>query len=291
MTEYTIAVLGAAGRTGRPLVRALKKRGARVLAISRRAGQPNLFFEQVEARFGDLQSVESLEIAFRGANAIHYIPPSLEPRDPEFARNIIAAARRAGVSRVVYHSVLHPYTPEMPHHVRKAGVELQLRHSPLSWTVIQPAMYAQTVFRFFDVTTGLLTPPFDTTRPFTPIHEEDLAEAAAIIHTTEGHAFATYELAGPELLDSNAMGDRLSSVLGRPITTRKVAADPSRLAATLGLDADQVRERCLMFDYYDRYGLIGNGKVLRMILGREPADFAEAARHSLAVSPASSNSR
>ena len=35
-----------------------------------------------------------------------------------------------------------------------------------------------------------------------------------------------------------------------------------------------------MFDYYDRYGLVGNDKVLRMILGREPADFAEAARQA-----------
>ena len=240
MTEYTIAVLGAAGRTGRPLVRALQKRGARVLAISRRAAQPNLSSSRWSTfRRSAKRRISGDRVQRRERDPLH--PPSLEPRDPEFARNIIAAAERAGVSRVVYHSVLHPYTPEMPHHVRKAGVELQLRHSPLSWTVIQPAMYARTVLRFFDVTTGLLTPPFDTTRPFTPIHEEDLAEAAAIIHTTEGHAFATYELAGPELLDSNAMGDRLSSVLGRPITTRKVAADPSRLAATLGETRDQGR--------------------------------------------------
>ena len=289
MTVSTIAVLGAAGRTGRPLLRALAKRGARVIAISRRAGQAGVFSSHVEARFGDLQNVDSLANAFRGANAVHYIPPSLEARDPEFARNIIAAAGRAGISRIVYHSVLHPYTPEMPHHLRKAGVELQLRHSPLAWVVIQPAIYAQTMLRYLDATKGMLTPPFDTTRPFTPIHEEDLAEVAAIIHTSEGHDFATYELAGPELLDSNAMGDRLSAVLGRPVTTRKVAVDTAHMAAALRIDSSQVRERCLMFDYYDRYGLVGNSNTLRMILGRQPADFAAAARHSLSVQPNTSN--
>lgn len=291
MSERTVAVIGAAGRTGRPLVAALQRRGARVIGISRHAGQPGLFCEHVVARSGDLQSVDSLLSALAGASSIHYIPPSLEPRDPEFATNLVAAAQRVGISRIVYHSVLHPYTPAMLHHIRKAGVELQLRHSPLSWTVIQPAIYVQTLLRYFDAAKDLLAPPFDTHRLFTPIHEEDLAQAAAIIHTSEGHDFATYELAGPEVLDCNAMADRLAVILGHRITTRKVPVDAARMAAALGLNSDQIRERCLMFDYYDGHGLVGNSNTLRMILGREPTDFATAARRSLSVAPVTSNSR
>jgi len=283
MSENVIAVIGASGLTGRPLIRAFKKRGVRVRAITRRAERPGLFSEPVEVSHGDLRNVDSLVDAFQGTHAIHYIPPSFDAREPEYAGNVIAAAELAGVSRIVYHSVLHAATPEMPHHIRKAGVELQLRHSPLTWTVLQPAMYAQTALAFFDDSTGLLTPPFDPTRPFTPVHEEDLAEAAAVVHTTDGHAFATYELAGPELLNFTAMGDRLSGVLGRAVATRKVAAEMlAPLVATVrGFDEGQVGELNLMFDHYDRYGLVGNANVLRMLLGREPADFAEAARRSL----------
>jgi uncharacterized protein YbjT (DUF2867 family) len=285
MTGHLVAVIGAASRTGRPLIDALARRGAGVLAITRRSGPPNPFPGPVEVRPGDLQEVDSLAAAVEGATAIHYIPPSFEPRELEFARNLIAAAERAGVSRLTYHSVLHAPTPEMPHHWRKSQVELLLRHSPLSWTVIQPAMYAQTALAFFDSAAGLLTPAFDITRPFAPIHEQDLAEAAAIIHTTPGHAFATYELAGSELLDFIAMGDQLSAILGRPVTTSKVDADAlaAQVAAARGLNPDQVRELRLMFDHYDLYGLVGNGNVLRMILGREPATFAEAMRQSLSA--------
>lgn len=64
------------------------------------------------------------------------------------------------VSRIAYHSVLHSNTLEMPHHIRKAGCERLLRHSPLSWTILQPAMYVQTALGFFDAEAGTLTPPF-----------------------------------------------------------------------------------------------------------------------------------
>ena len=197
--------------------------------------------------------------------------------------NVTGAAEQVGVERLVSHSVLHSTTPEMLHHIRKAGCERLFRHSPLSWTVIQPAMYVQTALGYLDTATGTLSPPYDTNRPFTLIDEQDLAEAAAIIHTTDGHAFATYELAGSEQLDFVAMGERLSWLIERPVVVREVDTEAyvARFAAKRGLTAGQARERRLMFDYYHRHGLLGNGNVLRMILGREPASFTDAARRYL----------
>ena len=283
MPVSTIAVIGATGRTGRPLVGALERRGSRVRIVSRKPRQAGDVSETVEWCCGDLQDVASLVSALKDAAAIHYIPPSLDARDPDHVANIISAAGTAGVPRVVYHSVLHSNTPEMPHHIRKAVCERLFRHSPLSWTILQPAMYVQTVLGYLDQTAGLLSPPFGTEKPFTLIHDEDLAEAAAIVHTTDGHDFATYELAGAERLDCEAMAGQLSTLLGRSITTGKVDAEVyvARFAERRGLTKDQAQERWLMFDYYDRHGLVGNANQLRMILGREPTRFIAAARQSL----------
>jgi NAD(P)H dehydrogenase (quinone) len=282
----TVAVIGAFGVTGRQLVPVLQTRGVRVRAIGRKKAPADMFSTSVEVRAGNLEDVESLASAIKGADSIHYIPPSFNPLEEQFARNLIAAAERAGISRLVYHSVLHAATPDMPHHLRKARVELSLRHSNLSWTVLQPAMYTQTVLAFFDQAAGVLSPAFDPSRPFTPVDGQDLAEVVAIMHTIDGHAYATYELAGSERLDFLAMGERLGEVLGRTIVTcvQPLEAVGERLANTRGYTADQVRELSLMCAHYDKYGLVGNANVLRMLLGREPTNFTQAIRRSLASS-------
>ncbi len=256
-----------------------------VRALTRRADRSGAFADDVETRYADLLDTDSLTAGVASASTIHYIPPSFDPREEDYARNLIAAAERAGVSRLVYHSVLHAPTPEMPHHFRKSRVELLLRHSRLEWTVLQPAMYTQTAIAFLDADRCELTPAFDPTQPFTPIHDRDLAEAAAIVHTSGGHGFATYELAGPERLDFVAMAERLAALLGRPITTRQVPADvlAYRVAAARSYTDEQVGELRLMFDHYDGYGLVGNSNVLRMVLGREPTDFTGAVREGLSA--------
>jgi uncharacterized protein YbjT (DUF2867 family) len=283
VTEHTVVVLGATGVTGRPLLRALAEHGARARAISRNGGTITPASPQIEVRPGDLGDVRSLVAAFDGATSIHYIPPSLNPRDSEFFRNIESAAQQAGVSRFVYHSVLHPHTPAMAHHMRKAETEVQVRHSSLSWTVLQPGMYAQTALMFLNAQAGTLAPPFDTSRPFTLVDEGDLADAAAIVHTTPGHSFASYELAGPELLDFDAMGATIGGLLGRSITAQKsdVATVVARIAASRGYNDDQARENRMMFDYYDSHGLVGNSNTLRLLLEREPRTFAEAVKRRL----------
>jgi NAD(P)H dehydrogenase (quinone) len=283
----TVAVIGALGVTGRQLIPVLEERGVRVRAIDKQKAPADLFDASVEVRAGNLQDIGSLVSAIEGADSIHYIPPSFNPREEEFARNLIAAAERADISRLVYHSVLHAATPDMPHHIRKAWVELSLRHSTLLWTVLQPAMYAQTILAFFDKAAGVLSPAFDPSRPFTPVDGQDLAEVAAIVHTTDGHAYATYELAGSEQLNFLAMGERLGEVLGRSIVTRAQTQEAvgERLSNTRGYTPEQVRELALMCAHYDKYGLVGNANVLRMLLGREPTNFAQAIRRSLQIEP------
>ncbi len=43
MSSETVAIIGATGRTGRPLIQALEARGAHVRAVTRRARQAHLF--------------------------------------------------------------------------------------------------------------------------------------------------------------------------------------------------------------------------------------------------------
>lgn len=286
VTNDPVAVIGAAGQTGRAAVAALLKHGGvSVRAVVRRAEQAELFPDRIDCRVADLADGNSLVEALRGAGALLYIPPVFDSREERFGGNVIAAAEASGCRRIVYHSVLHAATPDMPHHARKALVELHLRHSSLIWAIIQPAMYAETALAFLDAERGALTPGFDPGRPFNPVALRDIAEVSARLLTEAGREYGTYELAGPDRLDVRAMADCLSGLLGRPITA--AAGDREdivvRISARLGFDAVQSSELRAMLAHYDGHGLVGNSSVLGMLLGRPPTRFADAMRSALAA--------
>lgn len=271
-----IAVLGAAGQTGISVLGALQraKPARRLRALVRDESKIGACGADVEYRVAELTDRAGLADALGGVGTLYYIPPVFDDREGDFIRNVIAAAMAAGVERIVYHSVLHAATPEMPHHARKAEAERELRHSALEWTIVQPAMYMQTPLIFLQPDKGMLAPGFDVTRPFNPIDLEDIGEAVANVLVQPGHGFATYELAGVEQLSFTDMAAILSQVLDRKIVARKVAAEDiriSRLKKTLS--ARQKNEMGMMMAHYDKHGLVGNGNVLRMLLDREPTTF------------------
>jgi uncharacterized protein YbjT (DUF2867 family) len=268
VTAAGVAVVGAAGQTGRRVVGALSRQGAAVRAVVRDGAQAERVPDAASIAVADLTDAAGLTAALDDAAAVYYIPPAFAAQEVAFGSNVISAALAVGLPHLVYHSVLHAPTPAMPHHRRKAEVELALRESPLAWTILQPAIYAQTALQFLDLAGGQLNAPFDPRQPFSPVDLEDLAEAAVRVLLEDGHAFATYELAGPDRIGLAGMGSTISGVLGRSISIQRVAPDvqPDMRA---------------MLDHYDAHGLVGNPNVLRMLLGREPASFAEVMRREL----------
>jgi uncharacterized protein YbjT (DUF2867 family) len=169
----------------------------------------------------------------------------------------------------------------MPHHFRKSRVELLFRESPLVWTILQPAMYAQTPLFFLDTKAREITPGFDVNRPFTPVDIEDISEAAAVVLTEDGHEFATYELAAPDRFDFNAMAEALSIVLGVRVTARSVNPDGLAERVTERRGPVAASELRAMLAHYDAHGLVGNCKVLTMLLGRPPARFLDVMRREM----------
>lgn len=271
MPNHSIVVTGAGGKTGRAVIDRLVAAGVGVTALLHRV-EHRAAAERAGARtvVADLADAATLAGALAGHDAVYHVPPNLHPAETELTAAVIAAAGRAGVQRFALHSVLAPYLTAMPHHLRKARSEELLRESPLDWTILQPASYAQNVLPYLDAIrdTGVWRLPYSGEARFTPVDLRDVAEVALRVLTETGHTYAGYELCGPELLDSIAMAARLETLLGRPVTVDSVpAAGAPDLVA--------------MFDYYDRHGLAGNPRTLAGLLGRPPTDFATAVGHEL----------
>lgn len=104
-----IAVSAASGRLGRAVLRALTRHFPnQPLVAVLRAPSKLADFAAVEKRAGDYASVESMTVALRGVRALVLISaPVAGGSDRELLhRNAIEAARRAGVRKVLYTSVI-----------------------------------------------------------------------------------------------------------------------------------------------------------------------------------------
>lgn len=269
---------GAAGKTGRAVVAALSAAGHEVTAVVRRP-------EQVEAAVtggarsavpADLEDTAEVTRALEGCTAVYHVPPNMHPDEVGIAGAVVDAAAAVGARRLVLHSVLAPYLHAMPHHLRKARSEELLRGTDLAWTVLQPASYMQNLLGYVDQarSSGVLTVPYSTRSPFTPVDLHDVAQVAAVVLTDDRHVHATYELCGPELLGTDQMAGILGEVLGRDV--RAESGSPERWRDASDLPVRERDDLAAMFTYYDRHGLVGGRFVLEELLGRAAVRLRDA---------------
>jgi uncharacterized protein YbjT (DUF2867 family) len=264
-----IAVVGAAGKTGRAVVKALGSRAAAVRPLVRRAS--GLDGEVVV----DLLDSYSLKAGIRGVDAVYHMAPNMHDAEVEIGHRVIQAAQDLGVERIVYHSVLHPQLESMPHHWDKFRVEEAIINSQLRWTILQPAPYVQ---NFAGPPDGILRIAYRSDAPFSFVDLRDVAEAAATVLTVGDFGYGTYELAGPAVM---TVAD-IARGLGLRVETVDSQGWQSQALAT-GMSEQTALRLAAMFDYYDTHGLVGNPAALATILGRPPTNALDALLRDLAA--------
>lgn len=274
-----ILVTGAAGKTGRAVVRALTAKKQPVRALVRRSEQEDLLkrLGAQDVIVGDMRDQAAMDEAARGVRAVYHIGPNMHPEEQAIGQVIIAAAQAAGVAQVVYHSVLHPQTEAMPHHWQKLRVEEALLAAGLAFTILQPAAYMQNVLAYRTplVERGVYPVPYAAETRLSMVDLNDVAEVAALVLTEPGHSGATYALSGPDVLSQTETAALLAQHLGRAVRIEVIPlALWKKQAREAGLDAYAVETLAKMFQYYEQHGFWGNPRVLGWLLERSPTPFA-----------------
>ena len=204
--------------------------------------------------------------ALAGVDSVYHICPNVHPDEVEIGETLIAAALEEEVERLVYHSVLLPAEPDMPHHWLKHRVEQRLASSGIVHTVLQPCAYMQNVLGQWNpiVADGVIHVPYGADVAMSLVDLEDVAAAAAEVLAAPGQPGAVHELCGPEALTTADLARHLGTALGRAVRVQ-----------TIGLEAWDYRVDALlkMFRYYDRHGFVGDSLDLRGLLGRDPGTF------------------
>jgi NAD(P)H dehydrogenase (quinone) len=257
----------------------LVAKGALVRALVRRAehGAALQALGAAEVSVGSFEDSAAIANAVAGVRAIYHICPNVSSNEFAYARTVAEAAQAHGVGRFVYHSVLHPQIEAMPHHWQKARVEAMLFAKGFDLTILQPTAYMQNLLGAWRgiAGEGVLRIPYPAGTRLSLVDLGDVAEAAALVLTHDGHGGATYELAGTPPLSQNAVATAIGAALHKTIRVEveTVEAWEARVRAA-GMGEHECNTLAAMFRYYAAHGLIGKSNTLRWLLGRAPNDLA-----------------
>lgn len=293
-----IVVTGATGQLGRAIVRHLVARvpadqvGASVRDPAKAADLTAL---GVRVRRGDFAEPNGLPHAFEGATQVLIVSSNAAATggDPLAQhRAAIAAARAAGVGRVVYTShMAASATSAFPPMHTHAATEVMLAESGLAWTALHNGFYAASGVAFMGdaPTTGVLAAPADG--PVSWTAHADLAEAAAVILADDGRTQrfegATPPLTSAQALDLAALAGIAADVLGRPVRREMLSDDALRARMAARGAPPVVAEIALGFYAASRAGeFAAVDPTLEQLLGRQPTRMRDVLADSLADRPA-----
>jgi uncharacterized protein YbjT (DUF2867 family) len=282
-----ILVTGATGLNGSALVHRLSAQGVPVRAlvhsVTRAAGISAL--SQVEIVEGDMARPETLIGALRGVDRAMLISSS-DPAMLEVQSNFIEAAKKAGVTHVVKLSGIMPELDSPFRFARMHGeIERRLEASGMAFTHLRAGEFMHAYFRQVPaiVAKGALFLPMEDAR-IAMIDIGDIAEVAATVLTSPGHAGKIYPLTGPEALSMAEVAQKLSTATGKPIQYVNVAPDEAKraqLAAGMPpFTADALAE---LFAERRKGKEAQVSPIIQTIFGRRATSFDEFAMRNAAI--------
>jgi uncharacterized protein YbjT (DUF2867 family) len=224
-----VLVTGANGFLGRHVVRALQAQGKQVRGLVRSLDDAG-GLEGVELVEGDVTRPETLGPAVAGADAVIHLVAILQGRPEEFdrvigdgTRNLVEAAREAGVRRFVYVSALgtNDETREtVPYYRGKWNAEQAVLSSGVEHVILRPSfVFAPDggAFARFAQLARLapVTPIVGSGRQrIQPIWIDDFTAFVTRAVDEPGAANRTFDLGGPDQVDWNEFWPRLKQALG-----------------------------------------------------------------------------
>ena len=290
-TSKTVLVTAGFGNQARSVIPRLNQAGYRVRAM-RSANRPGPGPKDLGAHevvIGDAANPEDAFTALQGVQAVYHVGPTFHPLEKAMGFNMIEQALKAGVEHFIFSSVLHPILTGLPQHAIKRDIEERLIQSSLNFTILQPSDYMQMTALSVVPDHNLYMMAYENDNLEALVDLEDVAEVLVkVLREGPIHFGATYELTSDENLRKGDIVKRLTEAFGRPFVLQKYPASFEHRPDIFG-DVDDAHARHQMetlkqvHAWYDRYDFIGNGNVLRLLLGRNPTSFTEFARRHFGI--------
>jgi NAD(P)H dehydrogenase (quinone) len=237
MNHTLYGITGATGQLGRLVVAALKPKAneGSIVALVRDPEKAQDL--GVEARAFDYDQPESLAGALAGIDTLLLISSNEIGKRVAQHKNVIAAAKAAGVKRIVYTSLLRTDASPLNIAGEHAATEEALKASGVPYAILRNGWYTENYTA--SIPSALGGGAFMGSAGegrISSAAREDYAEAAVVVLVGEGHEGRTYELAGDESYTLAELAAEISKQTGREIPYRDIpGADFARALASFGI--------------------------------------------------------
>lgn len=272
-----VLMVGATGKYASYVVPELKQRGTVIRALVRDKAKADAVQRQGidEVAIADLNDPDSLRAAANGVDGVFHINPAFAPNEADLGVAMVESAKASGVQKFVFSGVIHPSISKM-NFAAKRPVEEALYESGMTFIVLQPAMFMQTLDNGWNevLEHHRFSLPYSKQAKVPYVDYRDVAEVAAIALTQEKLDYGTFELCAPSMVNRVELAAMMSEAIGHPVEAGEPSFDQWAQAAHIPAGSsrmDGMRTMYANYDQYDQYGFPGgNALVLRTILGREP---------------------
>ena len=280
----TIGIAGASGQLGRLVVKGLqaKVQLADIVALVRTPGRAAEL--GVAAREADYARPETLDRAFAGIHTLLLISTSeLGERRAAQHHSVIEAAKRAGIQRIVYTSLLHADTSPLSLADGHRGTEAELKASGIPTTLLRNGWYTEnyTASVAAALAGGAFLGCAGNGRISSAVRS-DYAEAAVAVLSSGGHDGRTYELAGDEAYTLSDLAAEISRQSGKTIAYKDLT-ETEYAAALTGLGLPDVLARA--YAGYDagaaQGALFDDSRQLSALIGRPTTPLATAVAEAI----------
>jgi uncharacterized protein YbjT (DUF2867 family) len=281
-----ILVVGGTGNVGSKVIDELLRRGASVRALVRKP-EATKVLNGVEMFVGDLLDPVSVNKGLQGVDKL-YLLNAVVP--DELTQGLIAfdLAKRLKLQQIVYHSVFKVEAfKDVPHFASKLAIENALHEFDLPFTIIRPNYFYQNDLTLKDALTGAGVYPMPLgTTGVSAVDVRDVAEAAAIALTGDGHLGKTYNVIGPDILSGDKVASIWSHLLGKQIRYAGHDMDAFEEEMRKNVPSWAAFDIRMMYQGYLERGFTaenGDLETFTNLLGHPPRRYEDFAKETVSV--------
>ena len=268
-----IAITGATGHLGQLVIEKLlaTHHAQDLVAIVRNPAKAQALTDKgVQVREADYGNPAALASALQGVEKLLLISSSEVGQRAVQHRNIIDAAKSAGVQLIAYTSLLRADTSPLGLHVEHVATENTLAQSGVPYVLLRNGWYSENYLA--SVPAALEHGAFIGSAgegKIASATREDYAEAAAKVLSLDNQAGKVYELAGDSAWTLAELAEKISALTGKTVVYNNLSeADFAAALQGAGLPEGFARLLADSDVGASKGGLYDDGHQLSRLIGR-----------------------